>query len=209
MAQHCWRCRGRAAGLLRPAAPEFYVPNAQQPGAAVWFILRARTDPHEIIPVLNREIRTVDPGLRVSAPVTMDETISGYFPIALVAGIAVFCAAALFLATLGLYGVTSHLVHQRTHEFGVRVALGAGARDLRRLVLGHGLKLAAAGAVVGLAAGLGLARVLAGLMQGVEVSHPLVFVAVAAILCVVEIAACYLPARRAARISPIDALRYQ
>jgi len=133
--------------------------------------------------------------------------ISGYFPGALVAGIGVFCAAALFFSMLGLYGVVSYLVTQRTREFGVRIALGADSRDVSRLVLAQGLKLAGAGAAIGLAGGFGLARLLAGLLVGVEVTHPLVFVAVAAVLSAVVLTACWLPVRRAAGVSPMDALR--
>jgi len=133
--------------------------------------------------------------------------ISGYFPGALVVGVGAFCGAALFFAMLGLYGVVSYLVTQRTHEFGVRIALGAGSRDVRRLVLAQGLKLAGAGSVIGLAGGFALARVLAGLLVGVEVTHPLVFAAVAAVLSAVVMTACWLPVRRAMRISPMDALR--
>lgn len=195
--------------LLRPAAPEFYVPHAQDPVPAMWMVVRTRTDPRPFMAGLRAELRSLEPALRISAPVTTDEVISGYFPGALVAGIGAFCVAALFLATLGLYGVVSYLVTQRTHEFGVRIALGAGSREIRRLVLGQGLRLAGAGAAIGLAGGFALARLLAGVLVGVEVSHPLVFVAVAALLSAVELAACYLPARRAMRISPVEALRYQ
>jgi ABC-type antimicrobial peptide transport system permease subunit len=154
-------------------------------------------------------LRAIEPALRISAPITVDEVISGYFPGALVAGVGAFCGAALFIAVLGLYGVVSYVVVQRTHEFGVRIAVGASAQQVRRLVLAQGMKLAGAGAAIGLAGGFGLARLLAGLLVGVEVSHPLVFVAVAAVLSAVVLAACCLPARRAMRISPLDALRWQ
>lgn len=193
--------------LLRPAAPEFYVPHAQDPLPSMWMVVRTRTDARQFTAGLRAELRALEPGLRISAPVTIDEVISGYFPGTLVAGVGAFCAAALFLAVLGLYGVVSYLVTQRTHEFGVRIALGASSRELRRLVLAQGLKLAGAGAVIGLAGGFGLARLLARLLVGVEVSHPLVFVAVAAVLSMVVLTACWLPARRVIRISPIEAMR--
>ncbi len=193
--------------LMRAAAPEFYVPHAQDPVPSMWMVVRTRTDARQLITSLRTELRALEPGLRVAAPLTIDEVISGYFPGALVAGVGAFCAAALFFAMLGLYGVVSYLVTRRTHEFGVRIALGAGSRDVRRLVLAQGLKLAGAGAVIGLAGGFGMARLLAGLLVGVEVTHPLVFVAVAAVLSAVVLTACWLPARRAMRISPMDALR--
>jgi putative ABC transport system permease protein len=195
--------------LLRPAAPEFYVPHAQDPAASMWMVARTRTDARRFAAGLRAELRGLEPDLRISAPVTMDETISGYFPGSLVAGIGAFCTAALLFAALGLYGVVSYLAGQRTHEFGVRIALGAGSREVRRLVLGQGLKLAGAGAAIGLAGGFVLSRLLAGVLVGVEVSHPLVYAAVAVVLTAVELGACYAPARRAMRISPMEALRYQ
>jgi putative ABC transport system permease protein len=193
--------------LVRAAEPEFYVPHAQDPVPSMWMVVRTRTDTRHLIISLRGELRALEPGLRVAAPLTVDEVISGYFPGALVAGVGVFCAAALFFSMLGLYGVASYLVTQRTHEFGVRFALGADSRDVSRLVLAQGLKLAGAGAAIGLAGGFGLARLLAGLLVGVEVTHPLVFVAVAAVLSAVVLTACWLPVRRAARVSPMEALR--
>jgi putative ABC transport system permease protein len=193
--------------LMRAAAPEFYIPHAQDPVPSMWMVARTRTDARQLIASLRTELRALEPGLRVAAPLTIDEVISGYFPGALVVGAGAFCTAALFFAMLGLYGVVSYLVTRRTHEFGVRIALGAGSGDVRRLVLAQGFKLAGAGAVIGLAGGFGLARLLAGLLVGVEVTHPLVFVAVAAVLSAVVLSACWLPVRRAMRISPMDALR--
>jgi hypothetical protein len=174
-------CNDVRQDLMRAAAPEFYVPRAQDPVPSMWMGVRTRTDARQFIASLRAELRAIEPGLWVAAPTTIDEVISGYFPGALVAGVGAFCAAALFFAMLGLYGVVSYLVTQRTHEFGVRIALGAGSGDVRRLVLAQGFKLAGAGALIGLAGGFGLARLLAGLLVGVEVTYPLVFVAVAAV----------------------------
>jgi putative ABC transport system permease protein len=209
-----WRTVIAVAGdvrqdLLRPPAPEFYVPYAQDPRAAMWIVVRTGPEAGGFLPGLRAGLRALEPGLRIGAPMTMDDVISGYFPGSLVAGIGAFCAAALFFAVLGLYGVVSYLAAQRTHEFGVRIALGADARDVRRLVMADGLKLAGWGAAVGLAGGAGLARLLSGLLVGVPVSHPLVFAAVAAVLAAVVLGACYAPARRAMHTSPAEALRYQ
>ncbi|HEX8986038.1 MAG TPA: ABC transporter permease, partial [Bryobacteraceae bacterium] len=195
--------------LLRPAAPEFYVPQTQDPASAMWVAVRTRSDARQFAAGVRAALRELEPGLRISAPATMEETISGYFPGSVVAGIGLFCAAALFFATLGLYGVVSYVVARQTHDFGVRIALGAGPRQIERLVLGHGLKLAGAGAAIGMFGGIVLGRLLRGALVGVETSDPLVFVAVAALLSVVELAACYLPARRATTISPLEALRCQ
>ncbi len=195
--------------LLQQAWPEFYVPHAQESASTMWMVARTRTGATQLTPTLRSELRALEPGLRISAATTIDDLVSGYFPGSVVAGMAAVCAVALFFATLGLYGVVSFLVAQRTYEFGVRIALGATPADVRRLVLGQGLKLAGIGAAIGLAAGFGLSRLLANAIAGIQVASPLVFAAVAALLAAAEMAACYFPARRAVRISPLEALRSQ
>jgi ABC-type antimicrobial peptide transport system permease subunit len=121
----------------------------------------------------------------------------------------VFAALALGLASLGIYGVISYLVGQRTQEIGVRLALGAKRVDVLRLILGEGMRMAALGLAAGLLASLGLTRLMAGLLFGVSATDPLTFVSVAALLAIVALAACYIPARRAMRVDPIVALRYE
>jgi ABC-type antimicrobial peptide transport system permease subunit len=121
----------------------------------------------------------------------------------------VFAALARGLASLGIYGVISYLVGQRTQEIGVRLALGAKHVDVFRLILGEGMKMAGLGLAVGLLAALGLTRLMAGLLFGVSATDPLTFVSLAALLAIVALAACYIPARRAMRVDPIVALRYE
>jgi ABC-type antimicrobial peptide transport system permease subunit len=121
----------------------------------------------------------------------------------------VFAAMALLLSSVGIYGVISYLVGQRTREIGIRVALGAGRADVMRLVLGHGVKMACIGVVIGLAASLGLTRLMANMLYGVSPTDPLTFAGVAILLTLVALTACYLPARRAMRVDPIVALRYE
>ena len=118
-----------------------------------------------------------------------------------------FAGLAIVLASVGLYGVIAYLVTQRTHEIGVRMALGARSHDVLRMVLGHGLRLVGIGVVLGLAGALALTRFLAGQLYGVRPTDPLTFIAVTALLAVVALAATYLPARRAARVDPMIALR--
>jgi putative ABC transport system permease protein len=123
--------------------------------------------------------------------------------------LSIFGGLALVLATVGIYGVISYAVSQRTREIGVRMALGARPADVLRMILTEGLKLVAVGVVIGIAAALMLTRLLEGMVYGVSMRDPLIFVLVNLLLVTVSLAACYVPARRAMRVDPLVALRYE
>jgi putative ABC transport system permease protein len=123
--------------------------------------------------------------------------------------VALFALTALLLAGLGIYGVISYIVSERTHEMGIRLVLGAKRSDVLRLVLGQGARLALIGVVVGLVAAAGLTRLMRTMLFGVSAVDPLTFAAVTILFCVVALAACYIPARRAMRVDPIVALRHE
>jgi ABC-type antimicrobial peptide transport system permease subunit len=120
-----------------------------------------------------------------------------------------FAALALLLSSVGIFGVISYLVGQRTHEIGIRIALGAQRKDVLALVLGEGVRLALLGAAIGVAAALGLTRLMANMLYGVSATDPLTFAGVSCVLLSVAMLACYIPARRAVRVDPNIALRYE
>jgi ABC-type antimicrobial peptide transport system permease subunit len=174
-------------------------------------MVRTTPDPISLRVPIEREVHAVDGLMPVARERLMQQVVAesvsrDRFTMLL---LSIFAAIALLLAAIGIYGLMSYSVEQRTQEMGIRLALGAGRPDLMRLILAQGLKLAAVGVAVGLALAYGLTRVLVSLLYGVKASDPFTFAAVGLILTVIALAASYLPARRASGIEPVEALRYQ
>jgi ABC-type antimicrobial peptide transport system permease subunit len=154
-------------------------------------------------------VQSINSALPLFGEETLDETVSASLAVRRFSMqmIALFAVTALLLAALGIYGVISYVVSERTHEIGVRLALGAGRADVMRMVVRQGMSLAISGTVVGLGGALVVARALAGLLYGVRPADPLTFGAVTVVLITVALIACYVPARRAIRVDPVIALR--
>jgi len=201
----------RNDGLDKEPRPEFFQPHTQSPSGSIIFVVRTVADPVNIIPALKErlwEINAAQPFYIVS---TVDALISDSlrarrFSLVLLSS---FALLAMVLALVGIYGVMNFATSQRTHEIGVRVALGAQTRDVLKLVMGEGLMMASLGVVLGLAASAGLTRLMASLLFGVSATDPATFVAVTLLLLSVSLLACYLPARRAVKVDPLAALRYE
>jgi ABC-type antimicrobial peptide transport system permease subunit len=172
--------------------------------------IRATGDPTGLARAVQQEVLRVDPDLPVARVMTMERIIGKSiarqnFNMIL---LGIFGGVALLLAAIGIYGVMSYTVQQRTHEMGIRIALGAGTGQLLRLVVGQGLLLAGIGVTIGLAASFAVTRVMSSLLYGVKATDIATFAAVAAVLSGVAALACYIPARRATRVDPIIALRH-
>jgi len=174
-------------------------------------LIRTSSDPHVIASAATNVIHKIDPMLPVDAVSTMDEILSDTLSPRRFSAllISIFAALALSLAAIGIYGVMSYMVSKRASEIGIRMALGARPRDALYLIVGHGAKLALCGIVVGVVGALLLTRLMTSLLYGVHASDPLTFIAISALLMLVALAACYIPARRAMRVDPMTALNYE
>ncbi len=188
--------------------PEKLMPLAAN-GVAV--VLRTEGNPAAVTASVRRSVHALEPGDVIYAVQTMDDVVATSFAARKLSMIllSVFAVLALLLACVGIYGVIAYLVGQRTREIGVRIALGAQRADVMRLVLGQGVRMALFGATVGTVAALGLTRLMSAQLFGVSAHDPLTFAGVAILLIMVAIAACYIPARRATRVDPMAAMRYE
>ncbi len=194
--------------------PVIYFHARQGPDSTAAFVVRTEgADPLALAAPVRAEVRAVDSEVPVFAVQTLEQMVAGSrasfmrrYPAYLTA---VFACVALLLALVGIYGVVSYAVAQRTHEIAVRVALGARTRDVLRLVLGHGLLLALGGIALGAVGALALTRLISGLLFGVSAADPAVYGLVALLLAAVAVIACLVPARRATKVDPMVALRYE
>jgi predicted permease len=208
----------RDGGLNRDPQPIMYVPWAQMPDAhsanllditPLAWIVRTRGEPYAVSGNIQRELRLASGGLPVARPRTMDEivvrsTARADFNMTL---LTTFALSALLLAAIGIYGLMAYSVQQRTQEIGIRMALGAGADTVRNMVIRQGMGVALLGVAIGLVSAFGLTRVIASFLFGVTARDPVVFVGVPLLLSGVALVGVWLPARRAARVDPVVALR--
>jgi putative ABC transport system permease protein len=201
----------RTESFAESSVPQIYLSLHQRPAKDLAIFVRGRLDPAATPVQLREQVQSVNPKLPVFGAQTLSETVSGSlaerrFAMELVA---LFALTALLLSGLGIYGVISYIVNERTHEIGIRIALGAGKRSILRMVLGQGLGLAIAGGAVGLVGALIVSHLMAGLLYGVKPTDPVTFAGVALLLIGVALLACYIPARRAIRADPLVTLRHE
>jgi predicted permease len=203
----------RQGGLSAEPEPEVYVSYLQDPFAWPYLTMLVRTsiDPMKLVATIQSAIWSVEKDLPISSVSTMEQIRSHSIaqPRLTALLLTVFAALALILATVGIYGVMAYSVTQRTHEMGLRMALGARAADVLTLVVGQGMLLTAIGVALGLAGAFALTRVLEKFLWGVRPTDPVTFIAVSLLLGAVALLASYLPARRATRVDPMVALRYE
>ena len=201
----------RHNGLATEPRPTVFLAQAQVPGYITYLVVRTAADPEKLAATIRREVRQVDP----TQPFTNVQRMRQYVSAALARPrlyavlLGAFASLALVLAAIGLYGLMAYTVRKRTHEIGVRMALGAQPGEVLRSTLGQGCRLVLAGVALGVVCALLLSRLVANLLYGVPSNDPTTFAGVSALLGVVAMVAAYIPARRASRVDPLVALRYE
>jgi putative ABC transport system permease protein len=193
------------------AKPQIYRSILQASGLSLTLVIRAAANPSSLAEAVRNEVRSVDPDMPVFGIRTMQEVMASTvvqrrFAMLL---LGMFAFIALALSSVGIYGVISYSVGQRTHEIGVRMALGASSRDVLGLIMMQGMKLTLMGVAVGLAGAIAVTRFLAFLLFGITATDPITFAGITLLLSAVALVACYVPARRAMKVDPIIALRYE
>ena len=201
----------RYDSLIDESPPAVYFPHSDLTYPFMTLVIRSDVEPTTLAPSIQREIRGLDPNQPVSDVRTMDQVMSEWVARSrfntLLLGL--FAALATLLSAVGIFGVMNYSVALRTREIGLRLAVGAQPRQVLMLILKQGMVLTIVGVVLGLAAAFALTRLLAGLLFGVGAVDPTTFTAISLLLVIVSLLACYLPARRAMRIDPLRALRYE
>jgi len=187
-----------------------YLPHQKIPVGGLALMARTSSNPEDLAGAIRREVAQLDPDLPVSVS-TMDEVVaeSIWQPRLYATLFGAFAGGALLLALIGIYGVMAFLVQTRTHEIGVRMALGATTRDVFKLIVGRGMKLTAVGVLIGVAGAIALTRLMHSLLFNTSATDPVTFIVISLLLCSAAFLACYLPARRAAKVDPLVALRYE
>ena len=190
---------------------QLYYPIMARPSGLIDVAVRTEGKPEALMPAIREKVHELDPELALASVRSEDEWVqnSAAQPRFNSILLATFALVALLMAAIGIYGVLAYSVNQRTREIGVRMALGAQRSSVLRLIVGEGMKVALTGVAIGLAGGLALGRFLSSLVFGITVRDPLTFAAVAVVLSGVAFAACVLPAHRASRVDPMEALRYE
>jgi putative ABC transport system permease protein len=188
-----------------------YFSYAQMPGSSMAVIAKGASDPNQLVASMREQVRSVDPDQPIYNVRTMNEIRSeSVAPERLnLTLLTIFAGIALMLAIVGIYGVMSYSVTQRTHEIGIRMAIGARPRDVFKMVIGQGMMLALIGVAFGLVGAFGLTRLMASMLFGVEPTDPATFAVIAILLTLVALLACYLPSRRATKVDPVVSLRYE
>jgi putative ABC transport system permease protein len=199
------------SGLDDPGEAAIYTPFAQTPFFWSYFMIRTTREPMSISAAVQKAVSSVDEKLTAARVLPMEQLVSETVaqPKFTTLLLAIFAGLALVLAAVGIYGVISYSVAQRTREIGIRMALGAQTRDVLKLVVGQGMILALIGVGLGLVAAFAVTRVMSSLLFNVSATDPLTFIVIAVLLALVALVASYIPARRAMRVDPMVALRYE
>jgi putative ABC transport system permease protein len=201
----------RLYGLANPSRLEIYIPFRQNAEDHMSLVVKSAIDPAALSSLIRGVVAEIDKDQPISGISTMNQVILNSVSTRRITLIllGLFSTLALVLAAIGIYGVISYSVAQRTHEIGIRMALGAQKKDVLRMILAQGVKIAGTGVVIGMAASFGLTRLMTKLLFSVSAADPLTFAAVAIVLILVAMFACYIPARRTLRVDPMIALRYE